>query len=188
MGGEIKRNCSSCKFSWLNRCETLKKELNKNGFDDSDGFKKNWEIEFKVKDNLVCDKYNSMYIEYPLEVSKINRENNKGSYRGSQVGKLAMIRPCGEEYEGKTYLGLYLGELPIEHHVSHNPDTKELNISFLNNPAIFVFDLNKIVYGMESWWRIIDNELDFKEITDFDINNIWYVKALKKINESKVQK
>lgn len=179
---KVKRNCSSCKFSWLNRCETLKEELNKNGFSDRNGSKKNWEVEYKVKYSFICDKYKSMYIEYPIEVSKINTENNKGGYRGSSVGKFAMIRPCGEEYENKTYLGLYLGELPINHHISHDPDTKELNVSFMNNPAIFVFDLNKIIFGMESWWGIINNELDFKEITNLDIDNIWYVKALKELS------
>lgn len=178
----MSKSCSSCKFSWFNRCKTLKEELNKNGYSDSNISKKNWEIEFKIKDNLVCDKYSSRYIEYPLEVSKINKNNNKGSYRDGQIGKFVMIRPCGEEYEGKTFLGLYLGELPIDSNISHNPDTKELNISFLNNPAIFVFDLNKIIYGMESWWGVISNELDFKQITDIDIENVWYVKALKQLS------
>ena len=187
MSEEIKRNCSSCKLSWLNRCEKLKEELYKNGYSDSNGSMKNWEIEFKVKENLMCDKYRSRYIEYPLEVSKINNSTDKSSYRGSQIGKFAMIRPCGEEHKGKTYLGLYLGELPVGNHISHNPDTKELNISFHSNPAIFVFDINKIVYGMESWWGIIENENDLKEITDIDIENVWYVKALKQINESEDQ-
>ena len=184
MSEKIKRNCYSCKFSWFNRCETLKQELKKNGFNESNGTRINWEVEYKIKDNFICDKYRSKYIEYPIEVSKINTDNNKGSYRDNQIGKFVKIAPCGEEYEGKTYLGLYLGEIPVGHGISHNPDTKELNISFRNNPAIFVFGLNKIIYGMESWWGIIESEEDLKEITNDDINNIWYVKALKELTNS----
>lgn len=182
MSEEVKRNCYSCKLSWFNRCEILKEELNKNGV-YSDNCK-NWEVEYKVKNNLICDNYKSRYIEYPIEVSKINTNVNKGNYRDSQIGKFAKIAPCGEEYKGKTYLGLYLGDLPIGHSISHNPDNKELNVSFTNNPAIFIFDLNKIVYGMESWWGIIESEEDLKEITGNDINNIWYVKALKELTNS----
>lgn len=74
--------------------------------------------------------------------------------------------------------------MPVGHSISHNSESKELSISFSNNPAIFVFDLNKIVYGMESRWGIIENEEDLKEITNKDINNIWYVKALKELSNS----
>lgn len=184
MSEKIKRNCSSCKLSWLNRCETLKEELYKNGYSESNGSMENWKVEIKVKENLICDKYNSMYIEYPIEVSKINTNTDKGGFRDSRIGEFAKIRPCGKEHEGKTYLGLYLGEQPVGHHISHSQETKELSVSFSTNPAIFVFDLKKIVYGMESWWGIIKNEEDLKEITDCDIKNVWYMKALEQMGES----
>ena len=108
--------------------------------------------------------------------------SNKTGYKDSQIGNFVKIAPCGDEYKGKTYLGLYLGELPVAHHITHNSETKELSVSFSNNPAIFVFDLNKIIYGMESWWGIIESEEDLKEITNRDINNIWYMKALKELS------
>lgn len=181
MSDKIKRNCSSCKFSWLNRCKTLKKELNRNGFSENNDMRKNWEVEYKVKHSFICDKYKSMYIEYPIKVSKINVNADKDEYKDSRTGKFAKIRPCGEEYGGKTYLGLYLGEMPVGHRISHNLDTNELNVSFSTNPGIFVFDLNKVVYGMESWWGIIDNEEDLKEISNSDIDNVWYVKVLKEL-------
>lgn len=60
-----------------------------------------------------------------------------------------------------------------------NPDTKELKVSFHCNPAIFVFDLNKIIYGCESWWGVIKSEEDLNSISDCDIDNVWYVRALK---------
>ena len=112
MDDKMKRNCSSCKFSWLNRCKTLKKELNRNGFSENNDLRKNWEAEYRVKHSFICDKYKSMYIEYPIKVSKINVNADKDEYKDSRTGKVAKIRPCGEEYGGKTYLGLYLGEMP----------------------------------------------------------------------------
>ena len=70
------------------------------------------------------------------------------------------------------------------HSISHNPESKELNVSFVSNPGIFVFDLSKIIYGMESYWGIIDSEDDLKKITESDINDIWYVKALKELTNN----
>ena len=176
------RNCSTCKFGMFQECEALKENKEYQNI-PKDGFLDTGKMEFKR--NFICDNYKSIYIEYPIEVSKINYDNydaNKGGYRDRKIGNFVSIRPCEKKYQDKTYLGLYLGELPTGHHVSHNPNTKELNISFHNNPAIFVFDLNKIVFGCESWWRIIKNEADLREVSNIDIDNIWYVKALKALS------
>ena len=179
------RNCDNCKKCVFKLCYTLKsnenfqKILEEKEIDDVDKFLK---IQ-KFKKHFICDEYNSMFIEYPIEVSKINSNTDRTSYKDSQIGKFAKISPCGDEYRGKTYLGLYLGELPEGHFISHNPETKELDVSFRTNPAIYVFDLKKIIFGMESWWGIIESEDDLKEITEKDINNIWYVKALKSLIE-----
>ena len=51
------------------------------------------------------------------------------------------------------------------------------------NPAIYVFDLQRIIFGAESWWSIIENQEELKDITDDDINNQWYVKALKAMHK-----
>jgi hypothetical protein len=51
----------------------------------------------------------------------------------------------------------------------------------MNNPAIFVFDLKKIVYGAESWWGMVESEDDLRDITDSTIDNVWYVKAMKEM-------
>lgn len=168
----MERNCNTCKS--LMTCEILLKEYLKLGDD--------FHSKHEFRKGFICDNYKSIYIEYPIEVSKINQDTNKGGYRDRNVGKFVSIRPCGEQYQNKTYLGLYLGDLPIGHYITYNPETKELNVSFRNNPAIFVFDLKKIIYGYESWWGIIENEADLKEITDLDIDNIWYVKALKALS------
>ncbi|QUH21827.1 hypothetical protein [Alkaliphilus sp. B6464] len=176
--GKITKNCSTCKFGMFIICQTLK---NNEEYQQIKEYKKIWEF----KQNFSCDNYESIFIEYPIEVSKINNNINKSRYRGNSIGKFVKITPCSEEYKGKTFLGIYLGELPVGHGISYNPDTKELDVSFRNNPGVFVFDLNKIVYGYESFWGIIEKEEDLKEITDSDIENIWYVRALKSLSQSK---
>lgn len=180
---EIKRNCNTCKSGLFARCKALKENKEYQAIweraEQERGFLGSVDAH-KFKENFICDEYKCLYIEYPIEVSAINRNTVHSSYRDSQIGKFASIRPCGEECN-KTHLGLYLGDLPLDITVSHNPETKELNLSYMSNPAIFVFDLNKIVYGMESWWSIIETKDDLKEITDLDIENVWYVKAMKSI-------
>lgn len=126
-----------------------------------------------------CPHYESRYIEYPLTINGIDNKEIKASSFGHEVGCLCEIRPCGEEYEGKTYVGFYLGDLPIAITSSYDKNTGYLKNSTMNNPAIFVPELKKIVYGCESWWREIESPEDFKEISDGDIENTWYVKLLK---------
>lgn len=176
MSDKPKRNCNSCKHGLLCSCNALKN--NKKYQELTDFLEKH---EFKAE--YVCDDYKSIYIEYPIKVSKINYCNATNNYKDNQVGKFVKIAPCGDEYAGKTFLGIYLGELPIWHNISYNTETKELNVSHRKNPAIFVPDLNKIIYGIESWWRIIEKEEDLEEITNTDINNVWYVKALKALSK-----
>lgn len=112
-----------------------------------------------------CEKYDSRYIEYLLTIKGIeNRPIEKCGF-GHTVGCLVAVRPCDEEYGEKTYLGIYLGELPIQILSSYNP-------------GIFVPELRKIVYGCGSWWREIKSVDELKAITDEDIENTWYVQLL----------
>ena len=126
-----------------------------------------------------CEKFDSKFIEYPLVINGI--ENSKIDTRGlgHECGCLCEIRPCGEEYEGKSYVGIYLGELPISIITSCDKSTGILSNSTMNNPAIFVPELKKIVYGCESWWREIHSMDDFEGISESEIENTWYVKLLK---------
>ena len=125
-------------------------------------------------------------IEYPINVKKINNSNERFSLY--EPGGFVAVRPCAEEYGNKTYLGLFLGELPDSNYVLYNTKTEELNISMSCNPAMFVFELNKVIYGYESWWRKIEKEEDLKQITDADINDVWYVEAFKTLSEQNKKK
>jgi len=69
--------------------------------------------------------------------------------------------------------------------IFHDRETKKLEISPFSNPAIFLPEFNEIVWGIESWWGVIEKEDDLRQITDKDIQNIWYVKALKAVQEKK---
>lgn len=62
-----------------------------------------------------------------------------------------------------------------------------LELNDFTNPAIFVPEFNEIIWGAESWWSKIESPDDLKQITDADIENAWYVKALKKIEEENVR-
>lgn len=129
-----------------------------------------------------CDSFDSKYIEYPLTIKGIENDKIDISGLGHKCGCLCEIRPCGEEYKGKTYIGIYIGELPIGITTSYDRTTGILSNGTMNNPAILVPALRKIIYGCESWWREINNIEDFKEITDNDISNTWYVQLLSSLN------
>lgn len=126
-----------------------------------------------------CERFESRYIEYPLTIQGLENKEIDTRGLGHECGCLCEIKPCGEEYQGKTYIGIYLGELPISICTSFDKRTGILENRTMNNPAIFVPELKKIVYGCESWWREIESAEDFKGISEEDIANTWYVKLLK---------
>lgn len=130
-----------------------------------------------------CPNFKSKFIEYPLTINGINNEeiNTNGLFH--KTGSLCEIRPCAEEYKGKSYIGFYIGDLPIAINSSFNTETKILTNRVLPNPAIFVPELKKIIYGCESWWRVIKSVDDFTGISEEDINNTWYVQALKMLSK-----
>lgn len=99
------------------------------------------------------------------------------------IGKPVRVRPCDEKYQGKTFLGIFLGELPIPTYVSYNKDEQMLSISNMHNPAIFVPEINEVVFGYESWWSLINSDEDIEDITNDDISNVWYVKMLNNLDK-----
>lgn len=133
-----------------------------------------------------CPHFNSKYIEYPITIDEIeNRfaEDCEIDLYERRIGDFVKIRPCSEKYNNKTYLGIMLGYLPIGAGINYFRDTKKLQVSARKNPAIYVPELKKIIYGMESWWGFINSPDELKDITNDDIGNVWYVQMLKKMTE-----
>lgn len=129
-----------------------------------------------------CDRFDSKFIEYPLTINGIENKIIDTTGMGHECGALCEVSPCGDEYKGKTFLGIYLGDLPIAIYTSFDRKSRVLNNSTMNNPAIFVPELKKIIYGCGSWWREIESVEDFKGISKEDIENTWYVKLLRQLN------
>ena len=131
-----------------------------------------------------CDMFKSRYIEYPITVSKIENKEISFDGLGHECGTLVKIRPCAKEYNNKTFVGIYLGDLPIGISSSYNEETQILTNRAFSNPAIFVPELKKIIFGAESWWGEIKPGEDVSDITDEDINNQWYVQMLKDMSKN----
>lgn len=133
-----------------------------------------------------CEYYSPRWLQFPITVNEIINTPVKTECTLShkKPGTLCRIRPCGKEYENKTFLGIYIGELPDAIYSSYNSETKSVINHTSVSPAIFVPALSKIVYGSESFWSVIDSEEDLKDITDSDIDSQFYVRLLKNLTKS----
>lgn len=111
----------------------------------------------------------------------------------NEVGQIVAIRPCADEYKDKTFLGILIGYVPIHRDLAfvraEGKEEGELIFRIMgDNPAIFVPDLKKVILGCASWWGAIKDEAHLKQITNEDIQNVWYVKAIKQLAERDAKK
>lgn len=127
-------------------------------------------------------------MEFPITVTKIEVDPDGTTYRprcltGGTCGSWVSVRPCFPEAGGRTYLGVLLGELAALGGAQFNRATGTLRlIGGLGNPAIYVPDLKRVVMGYESWWGLIRSPDDLRRITDADIQDVWYVRALRELS------
>lgn len=124
-----------------------------------------------------CENYKSKYIEYPLTIEKLNIR--QPSAWGIQF-KPVRVRLCEDN---RTYFGILLGEFPWMTRASYSDDTGELEISTTTNPCILIPEINRVVFGAESWWGVIKPGEDISDITDDDIENVWYMKLLRSMDK-----
>jgi len=127
-------------------------------------------------------------IQYPIEVKEIGMDSEKSVYDPNgltaKCGDMVMVRPCAEKFENKTYLGVFIGEVALQVGAQYNEESGKLTISrYMYNPMILIPEFNEVVWGCGSWWGKIKDESHLKQITDEDINNVWYVKALKQLQD-----
>lgn len=134
------------------------------------------ELKYDVKEKFTCKEYKYKYMEYPLEINNIRNKFIEPEKMYKREFKYVEVRPANTD---KTYLGLYIGDFPISVSASYQEKNKELSILPMPNPAIYVPELKKIVYGIESWWREIENPRDLQDIKEIDIESVWYVTILK---------
>jgi len=119
-----------------------------------------------------------------LEVTSSKAIKDGNCLFGHKTGDLVRIRPCAEEHEGETYLGIFIGDAAtgIAHRCGEDGIVKASMSGY--NPAILIPELGKVVYGYESWWGVIESEEELDRlITDETIANVWYVKALKAMHK-----
>lgn len=125
----------------------------------------------------------SLGIQYPIEVRAIRWADgdNPPFWKGMYApGRWVKIRPCAKEHGNKTYLGVLLGDMALGIGASFDAETRVLHLRHSHhNPAIFVPDLGKVIFGMESWWGMIESPEDLGSISDVDIENVWYVRVLR---------
>lgn len=129
-----------------------------------------------------------MSIKFPIEVQEIKFDDSEAyephaSFRKNVCGKMVAVRPCAEEYGNKTYLGVLLGSVALMQGCSWNEETGTLSIyRAMHNPMIFIPEKNAVVFGCGSWWGLIKDESHLRQISDQDIQNVWYVKAMKELD------
>lgn len=128
----------------------------------------------------------------PLIVNAIATNGTK-AWRGSMLfggecGDMVSIRPVAKEYGDRTYLGIMLGEIAqsVSVGVRKSDGTLVYDMSW-HNPAVFVPDLDTVIFGNASWWGHISSVEDLRQITDADIDGVWYVRALKQIAEREAE-
>ena len=125
-----------------------------------------------------------------IKLTSIEIENRHDTVRptalfsGVKPGAMVKVRPCGKEYEGKTFLGMYLCSAPTGFIGEQQGEKIVLKMTEHTNPAIYVPKLDKIIWGYASWWGEIESEDQLKQITDQDIDDVWYVKALRQLDQS----
>lgn len=96
-----------------------------------------------------------------------------------KVGTWVAIRPANET---KTYLGVYLGDLSIDVQVIYHKVQKSLALQPLTNPAFFIPGKERLFWGQECWWKPLESPESLADITDADIQDVWYVKAFKDLS------
>lgn len=124
-------------------------------------------------------------IELPVEVKEIKFKEApvfRDPLYGAEIGDFVAVRPCADEFENKTYLGIMLGDFAISNGVRFFKETGTFEIERGHyNPMIFIPEKKTHVFGCGSWWSVIKSEEDLEQITDADIQNVWYVKAMKEL-------
>jgi len=125
-------------------------------------------------------------VKFPISVAALKfRDDPVPNWLGrTEIGQMVQVRPVTDPGKGETFLGVYVGDFPVGCCAVYDKENNALCVQpKRGNPAIFIPSLKRVVRGYESWWGPIETEEQLRKITDDDIQNIWYVKALKALGE-----
>lgn len=111
-------------------------------------------------------------------IKNIDFSNDFELYNKYTKNQLVVVKPCGKEYNNKSYIGIYLGDFPQTVKANIEEDTLIVSPT-LNNPLIYMFETKTVVFGSNSWWKKIENIEEFEKLTDNEIENTWYVQVMK---------
>ncbi len=138
---------------------------------------------------MPADDSKIMKLESPITVTQLEIDKSAlwpalQPSRSADQGSWVKVRLADGGKDTRTHLGILLGDLPVGISLGvKNGETEEEKtlhiIAGMANPCMFVPALNRLVFGMESWWGEISSAEDLQEITDQDIENVWYVRALR---------
>lgn len=132
-----------------------------------------------AKFRRICGKL-KLYCEF-FKAKTFKHPDGRPIRENDLTGSLVKVRPCGDKYEGKTYLGIMIGDAALSSSVSIKDDSIVCNWGFMN-PAILVPDLGEVIYGCGSWWGKLKDE-ELTDITEQDIENVWYVRLAKSLSK-----
>lgn len=121
------------------------------------------------------------------QVKQVSYSDDKPYKPNRGNSHLVRVRPVGEEYKEKTFIGFYIGDIALSTGLSIEDDSI-FAFPAMHNPAIYVPELKKVIFGAESWWGEIKSEQQLNDITDGDIDNVWYVKMWKELHHKKQDK
>lgn len=120
---------------------------------------------------------------FPIDVHGITWSDVGVLVAGRRGATWVAVRPCGEG-EKRTHLGFLLGDLATSASARYDRASGVLAVSLgMHNPAMWVPDLGRVVFGYESWWGPLKGPEDLRQITDADIQDVWYVRALRDLEK-----
>jgi hypothetical protein len=94
------------------------------------------------------------------------------------VGDLILMKPDNPEYEGKTYLGYFLGEIALGSTVK--VDAISITSEFVRfSPVFYLPEIGRWFFGIDGWWSLIKQEQDFEKITLSNPDSSWYIELAK---------
>lgn len=111
---------------------------------------------------------------------------------GPDSGRLVRCRPLHRKYSGQTFLGIYIGDLPVVMS-AHVEDHHTIAVEFSDrpqdySPAFFIPQLKCVMLNCQLWWSWLDDpSSDIPPITDEEIDKSPIARAILSVLKRIVQ-